>query len=40
MRRNSDGKFEIIGVYSWKTSIDLPKDAYRVKDAKQLSKIN
>ena len=32
MRRNDNGTFTIIGIYSWKTSIDLPKDEYRIKD--------
>lgn len=35
-----DGTTEILDIYHWENTIDLPKDAYRVKDAKQLAKIN
>ena len=33
IRQNPDGTIEILSTHTWKSTIDLPKDAYRVRSA-------
>lgn len=33
IRVNPDGSISVMDMYRWKTTIDLPKSAHRMKDA-------